>query len=117
VVELHRVGRHHDVKPGGIDGLLRFHAEIERVNEHLHLALRMVVEPDAAQQKLRHAATEHHARQDRVPCCVGTLHAHRRRSPVGDPLPQRIKNPRRRGRQYAAAEAADSLWPPTCVGG
>ena len=63
----HLGGRHHDAKPGGIDGLLRIHAEIERVDEHLHLALRMVVETDAPQHKLRHAAAEHHARQDRVP--------------------------------------------------
>ena len=69
-VELNLVGRHHHAKPRCVAGLLGIHAEVEHIDEHLHLPLRMVVEADAAQQKLWHAIAEHHARKDRMPRTV-----------------------------------------------
>lgn len=50
-----------------VDGPLRVHAEVEHVDERLHLALRMVVESDAGQQELRLVAPQHRPGQDRVP--------------------------------------------------
>lgn len=41
-IELHLVSRHHDAESGRVARLLGVHAEIDRVDEQLHLSLRMV---------------------------------------------------------------------------